>query len=253
MQIQLSSDVARSCAPWAARATRSITIAIAALLLGCAALSLLSRTSHFDRVLSSLPVRRADLRQVAVGHYAMVAPAKPRPNVPLGVAAKGRFGSAAGTMNRLRLPVGLDRAEAQNQWSGIARAKGKSDDDDKPMAEWYEVHDVAPPAKTLGLHLLPYNTQSGDWIIVGERQSLAGKKPFDNLVDAMKRVEANSDGELEDREGESRYIVKRVRSRYKLRGRKFVPLGFKTVDVQQRERYYAEGKNRDDDPKGRQK
>lgn len=108
-----------------------------------------------------------------------------------------------------------------------------------PLPEWYMVRDVSPPKKDLGLHLLPHNTQCGAVINVTKKTSLAGES---DIMRAMVAVAAEYEQEMEASAGESEptYVVKSVKSVYRLQYGKMVRDGPRVLDVLPQGRYFVE-------------
>jgi hypothetical protein len=113
--------------------------------------------------------------------------------------------------------------------------------------EWYEVRDVSPPAKNLGMFPFPPNTQCGAVITVDPKDALPPQiaQYFSKSTAAQikkSKVKNDDEGEMTSPgpEDAAPYVVKKVTSRYVLVSRKYVPRGPRRLHVKPQGRYFIE-------------
>ena len=113
--------------------------------------------------------------------------------------------------------------------------------------EYYEVRDVSPPPKNLGVHPLPTNTQCGAVVTVIPRTEAEQRRTDDpwegwGVEDAVEENEEETRGapDAADDDAEAAaYVVQSVTYRYKLERGRYVRDG-KRLDVQPQGRFFAQ-------------
>lgn len=189
----------------------------------------------------------------------------PRDTLCCSVMGNTPYAIAIGAAHRIRgLRLGMapqsDVVKCQSKIAAPPTQASRSDQSvvEEEKKEWYEVRDVSPPAKDLGMYPLPRNTQCGEVIAVEPKdlappdaakffKAAAGKNlPDVAPADVAKFFKAapstNTEAVMDDKapeKEENQYMVQSVTSRYRLRHRKYVLL-WKRLDVKPLGRYFAE-------------